>query len=133
MFTKVNKLHYFNRVLENTSIVAGLRARTGVGGFVPGAWEESYSQVLGTSTSALPTALVASTGSGKTKRDSNEEPDISNELGRLRGMQTDHRRATCSILKVSLRSERAGSCSRAGVSSVCWPQAASCVGLGSLV
>lgn len=48
-------------------------------------------------------------------------------------MQTDHWRATCSILKVSLRSEHAGSCSRVRVSSVCLPKAASCVGLGSLV
>lgn len=74
MITKVNKSHYFNRVLGNTSIVLGLRARTGVGGLVPEAWEESYSQVLGTSTSALPTALVASTGSRKTKKDGNEGP-----------------------------------------------------------
>lgn len=47
----------------NFLIFRGLKLRTGAGGLLPG---ESYSQVLGTRTSALLTDSAASTGSKKT-------------------------------------------------------------------
>lgn len=62
--------------------------------FVPDVWEESYSHVLGTSTSALLTSLVASTASvsssKKTKEDVNNEPLLFKSSREDLVMPTDH-------------------------------------------